>query len=57
METKPSKRFMKIYYLKSIIYLFLYIANYRTILHNMINNKLKALPPGDKRRLSVLGIV
>ncbi|CAD8158114.1 unnamed protein product [Paramecium pentaurelia] len=48
METKPSKRFMKIYFMKT---------NYRTILHNIMNNKLKALPPGDRRRLSVLNIV
>ncbi|CAD8159525.1 unnamed protein product [Paramecium pentaurelia] len=48
METKQSKRYMKIYFLKT---------NYRTILHNVMNNKLKALPPGDRRRLSVLNIV
>lgn len=34
-----------------------HLANYRTILHNVMNTKLKALPPGDKRRLSVLNIV
>ncbi|CAD8079594.1 unnamed protein product [Paramecium sonneborni] len=48
LETKPSKRFMKIYFMKT---------NYRTILHNIMNNKLKALPPGDRKRLSVLNIV
>ncbi|CAD8163334.1 unnamed protein product [Paramecium pentaurelia] len=48
IETKPSKRFMKIYFMKT---------NQQTILHNIINNKLKALPPGDRRILSVINII